>query len=79
MPTSYVLLLAFGIGIIAGLRSLTAPAVVAWLRSGWLNLHGTSLAFMDRRRQWQSSLFLPSLSWWPINCRPRRRARSRQA
>src|SRR5258705_7181590 len=47
MPTSYVLLLAFGIGIIAGLRSLTAPAVVAWAaQRGWLNLHGTSLAFM---------------------------------
>ena len=30
MATSHVLVLAFGIGIIAGLRSLTAPAVVAW-------------------------------------------------
>lgn len=47
MVPSYVLLLAFGIGIIAGLRSLTAPAVVAWAaRRGWLNLHGTSLSFM---------------------------------
>ena len=33
MAPSYVLLLAFGIGIIAGLRSLTAPAVVAWADS----------------------------------------------
>jgi hypothetical protein len=47
MSPSYVLLLAFGIGIIAGLRSLTAPAVVAWAaQRGWLNLHGTSLSFM---------------------------------
>jgi uncharacterized membrane protein len=47
MPPSYVLLLAFGMGIIAGLRSLTAPAVVAWAaRLGWLNLHGTALSFM---------------------------------
>jgi len=47
MPPSYVLVLAFGIGIIAGLRSLTAPSVLAWAaRLGWLNLHGTSLSFM---------------------------------
>jgi len=47
MAPSYVLLVAFGIGVIAGLRSLTAPAVVAWAaQRGWLNLHGTSLAFM---------------------------------
>src|SRR6267154_549933 len=47
MAPSYVLLLAFGIGIIAGLRSLTAPAVVACAaHRGWLNLHGTALAFM---------------------------------
>jgi uncharacterized membrane protein len=39
MAASYVLLLAFGIGIITGLRSLTAPAVVAWaVRFGWLNV-----------------------------------------
>ena len=31
----------------AGLRSLTAPAVVAWgAHLGWLNLHGSPLAFM---------------------------------
>jgi uncharacterized membrane protein len=44
---NYVLLLALGIGIIAGLRSLTAPAVVAWgAHLGWLNLQGKPLAFM---------------------------------
>lgn len=42
-----VLLLALGIGVVAGLRSLTAPAVVAWAAHiGWINLHGSSLAFM---------------------------------
>jgi uncharacterized membrane protein len=47
MGPSYVLLLAFGIGVIAGLRSLTAPAVVAWAaQRGWVNLHGTSLSFI---------------------------------
>jgi uncharacterized membrane protein len=45
---SYVFLLAFGIGIVAGLRSLTAPAVVAWAAHlGWLNLHGSPLVFME--------------------------------
>jgi uncharacterized membrane protein len=47
MSSAYVLLLAFGIGIVAGLRSLTGPAVVAWAaRLGWLNLHGTALSFI---------------------------------
>jgi uncharacterized membrane protein len=44
MPT-YAL--AFLIGVIAGLRSLTAPAVVSWAaRLGWLHLENTPLAFM---------------------------------
>jgi uncharacterized membrane protein len=39
--------LALGIGIVAGLRALTAPAAVAWAAHlGWLNLHESSLAFM---------------------------------
>src|SRR5258708_31395073 len=47
MTSSHVLLLAFGIGVIAGLRSLTAPAMVAWAaHRGWLNLQGSSLSFM---------------------------------
>jgi uncharacterized membrane protein len=38
---------AFLIGVIAGLRSLTAPAVVCWAaRLGWLHLENTPLAFM---------------------------------
>ena len=42
--------LAFGIGIVAGLRSLTAPAVVAWAAHlGWLKLSGSPLAFMGSK------------------------------
>ena len=44
---NYFFLLALGIGIVAGLRSLTAPAVVAWgAHLSWLNLQGSPLAFM---------------------------------
>jgi uncharacterized membrane protein len=47
MTPSQVLLLAFLIGVIAGLRSLTAPAVVAWAaHRNWLNLQNTSLSFL---------------------------------
>jgi uncharacterized membrane protein len=47
MDHTIVLVLAFGIGVVAGLRSLTAPAVVAWAAHlGWLNLSGSALAFM---------------------------------
>jgi uncharacterized membrane protein len=42
--TAYVL--AFLIGAIAGLRSMTAPAVVSWAaRLGWLHVENTWLAF----------------------------------
>jgi len=42
--SAYVL--AFLIGIIAGLRSMTAPAAVSWAaRLGGLDLHGSWLAF----------------------------------
>jgi len=44
---NYVFVLAIGIGIVAGLRSLTPPAVVAWAAHlGWLNLNNSPLAFM---------------------------------
>ena len=47
---NYVFVLAVGIGIVAGLRSLTAPAVVAWsAHLGWLNLHSFPVAFMGSR------------------------------
>jgi uncharacterized membrane protein len=38
---------AFLIGVIAGLRSMTAPAVVSWAaRLRWLHVENTPLAFM---------------------------------
>jgi len=47
MNANYVFALALGIGIVAGLRSLTAPAMVSWAAYlGWLNLGGSPLAFM---------------------------------
>jgi uncharacterized membrane protein len=45
-----VLLLCFLLGCVAGLRSLTAPAVVCWgAHLGWLHLAGTKLAFLGHR------------------------------
>ncbi len=47
MNPSEVLLLAFLIGVVSGLRSLTAPAVVAWAaHRNWLNVQNTPLSFM---------------------------------
>src|SRR4029077_7271792 len=47
MNYGFALLLAFGIGVVAGLRSMTAPAVVAWAAHlGWVHLRGSPLAFM---------------------------------
>jgi uncharacterized membrane protein len=41
------LLLAFAIGVLGGLRSMTAPAVTCWgAHLGWLRLQGSPLAFM---------------------------------
>jgi uncharacterized membrane protein len=41
------MLLALGLGIVAGLRSMTAPAVAAWAAHfGWLQLGSTPLAFL---------------------------------
>jgi uncharacterized membrane protein len=39
--------LVFGIGVAAGLRALTPPAIVAWAAHfGWLNLNNSSFAFV---------------------------------
>jgi len=44
---SDIFALALGVGVAAGLRSLTPPAVVAWVAHlGWLNLNDSPLAFM---------------------------------
>jgi uncharacterized membrane protein len=42
-----LLILAVLIGVIAGLRSMTAPAVVSWAaRLGWIHLNSSWLAFL---------------------------------
>ena len=42
-----VYILAFLIGVVTGLRSITAPAAVSWAaRLGWLHLENTWLAFL---------------------------------
>lgn len=42
-----ILLFALLLGVVAGLRSMTAPAVAAWAaRLGWIHLDGTPLAFL---------------------------------
>ena len=61
MGTSYVFALAFGIGVVAGLRSMLAPAAVAWaVQIGWLNLHGSPFAFME------STVVLTTLSLFAL-------------
>ena len=47
MSPTCVLVFVFLIGVIAGLRSFTAPATVAWgLRLGWFTVGSSRLAFM---------------------------------
>jgi uncharacterized membrane protein len=47
---------AFGIGVVAGLRTLAAPAAVAWAAHlGWLRLDDSHLAFMAST--WAAVLF----------------------
>ncbi len=56
MNAGFALLLALSIGIVAGLRSLSAPAVVAWAAHlGWINLHSSPLAFMGTK--WAVGIF----------------------
>ena len=44
---SICVLFAFSIGVVAGLRALTAPAAVSWAAAlRWLHLETTPLAFM---------------------------------
>jgi uncharacterized membrane protein len=47
MEIMSVLVLAFLMGVIAGLRSMTAPAAVSWAaRLGWLQVENTWLGFL---------------------------------
>jgi uncharacterized membrane protein len=44
---NYIFAFALGLGFVAGLRSLSPPAVVAWAAHlGWLDLSHSPLAFM---------------------------------
>jgi uncharacterized membrane protein len=46
MMPAHALFFVFLIGVVAGLRSMTAPAVVCWgAYEGWLTLQGTALSF----------------------------------
>jgi uncharacterized membrane protein len=47
MSSPLVFLLAFAIGIVAGLRTFTAPAALVWaLQLQWISLDGTRLAWL---------------------------------
>ena len=49
MTHFYVLLLALGIGVIAGLRAFTAPAVVSWAAAlHWINLNNTWASWVGK-------------------------------
>jgi uncharacterized membrane protein len=48
MGSNLVLALALGVGVIAGLRALTAPATVSWAAHlGWIQLAGSHLSWMS--------------------------------
>jgi uncharacterized membrane protein len=70
--------LAFAIGVVAGLRSFTAPAAVCWAAHlGWLRLTGSRLAFLGSTAAvWISTalalteLVLDKLSWIGARTKP---------
>jgi uncharacterized membrane protein len=70
--------LAFAIGVVAGLRSFTAPAAVCWAALlGWLHLTGSRLAFLGSTAAvWISTalalteLVLDKLSWIGARTKP---------
>jgi uncharacterized membrane protein len=48
MNSNLVMALALGIGVVAGLRALTAPATVSWAAHlGWIQVSGTHFSFMS--------------------------------
>ena len=56
MNSGFALLLAFAIGVVCGLRSMTAPAIVAWAAHlGWIHLSGTPFSFMGSA--WAVAIF----------------------
>lgn len=70
------LLLAFAIGFVAGLRSMTAPAAVAWAAYlGWIHLQGSPLVFMGS--VWIVGLFsLAALAEFVADLLPKAPART---
>jgi uncharacterized membrane protein len=47
VDSNYLFALAIGIGIVAGLRAMTAPAATSWAAHlGWLHLRATPLDFV---------------------------------
>ena len=68
--------LAAGIGVIAGLRSMTGPAVVAWAAyMGWIHLQGSPLSFMGSI--WVVGLFtLAALAEFVVDQLPQTPART---
>ena len=50
MNSPIVFSIVIGIGIVAGLRAMTAPAIVCWAAHlGWISLSGSPLAFMGSK------------------------------
>lgn len=76
MNSDLALLLVFGIGVVTGLRSMTAPAVVAWAAHlGWINLSASHLAFMGSI--WTAAIFtLGALGEFVADQRPKTPART---
>jgi uncharacterized membrane protein len=76
MNSAFALLLAFGIGVVAGLRSMTAPAIVAWAAHlGWIHLSGSPLSFMGS--SWAVGIFtLGALGEFVADQLPRTPART---
>ena len=60
----WIYLLALLIGVVAGLRALTAPAAVSWAAHlGWLHLQNTWLAFLGATVRLTSLVRSRWLSW----------------
>jgi uncharacterized membrane protein len=76
MNSELALLLIFGIGVVAGLRTFTAPAVVAWAAYlGWVSLSGSRLAFMGS--VWAVAIFtLAALGEYVVDLLPNTPART---
>jgi uncharacterized membrane protein len=79
MMSEIALLLIFGIGVTAGLRTMTAPAVVAWATHlGWVHLAGSPLAFIGST--WVVAIFtIGALTEYVVDLLPSTPARTTTA